>query len=442
MKKAVIRLLALALVFALAYGISCALADGGDWTCENCGQAGNIGNFCFNCAAPRPDSGEWTCPNCGQAGNKGNFCFNCAAARPGSAETTVSNTQTVDEHLEQIPGETEKVKICVQGAEASAYIDNNGKWVPTHVIDGDQSTCWQVSDKKGLKNRVWIQLNIGSEQTVDEIWIKNGFWGHNTEGLEQYSINSRPKDIRIEFLYSGESSFRDGFTCQLKDEAFTDWQRISLNAHHERVTAVKIWVQSKYNASKKKFIHDICLSEVMLVKYGPASGAKPAAGSKAETLYETRPDISGAKLLEKIATRQGPGTQYAETHTYFGDNWQSQRLPVLKKHFNKQNGVWWVQLEFTYNGVPRRLWTGAKRVDVDLDKVKEDKKRGLVHVEPTKAYAGPGIKYYEQGEVLFFEDEIEWYDRESGFVEIDYYDVNREIQRRVWVPESAVSNWH
>ena len=86
MKKAVIRLLALALVAALAYGISCALADGGDWTCENCGQAGNIGNFCFNCAAPRPDSGEWTCPNCGQAGNKGNFCFNCAAARAPGAD--------------------------------------------------------------------------------------------------------------------------------------------------------------------------------------------------------------------------------------------------------------------------------------------------------------------------------------------------------------------
>ncbi len=442
MKKAVIRLLVLALLLALVYSISCALADGGDWTCPSCGQAGNIGNFCYNCAAPRPASGEWTCPSCGQAGNIGNFCYNCAAPRPGSEETAAANTQPVDEHLEQIPGENDKVKICVQEAVASAYIDNRDKWLPSHVIDGDQSTCWQVSDKKGLKGKIWIQLNIGSEQTVDEIWIKNGFWGRNTEGIDQYYMNSRQKDIKIEFQYAGESSFRDAFTHMLRDEVFTDWQRISLNTRHERVTAVKIWVQSKYKANQKKFVHDICLSEVMLVKYAPASSAKPAAAEKAETLYETRPEISGAKLLDKIATRQGPGTQYAETHTYFGDNWDTQRLPVLKKAWNKKNGAWWVQLEFSYQGVPRRLWTGAKRVDVDLDKVKDDKKRGLVHVEPTKAYAGPGVKYYELGEVLFYEDEVDWYDRESGFVEIDYYDVNRKIQRRVWVPESAVSNWH
>ena len=47
-------LLALALVLGL--GVSAALAEG--WTCPNCGQAGNTGNFCFNCGAPRPGEGE------------------------------------------------------------------------------------------------------------------------------------------------------------------------------------------------------------------------------------------------------------------------------------------------------------------------------------------------------------------------------------------------
>ena len=30
--------------------------------------------------------------------------------------------------------------------------------------------------------------------------------------------------------------------------------------------------------------------------------------------------------------------------------------------------------------------------------------------------------------------------RENGFIQVDFYDVNREFMRRIWVPESAVSN--
>ena len=58
----------------------------GEWICQNCGQEGNTGNFCSNCAEPRPqpepDDTTWICPNCGQEGNTGNFCGNCGTARP------------------------------------------------------------------------------------------------------------------------------------------------------------------------------------------------------------------------------------------------------------------------------------------------------------------------------------------------------------------------
>ena len=69
------------LILVLLAGFPSVLADG-SWTCPECGQTGNTGNYCSNCAAARP-SEEWTCPNCGQAGNTGNFCTNCAfAGRP------------------------------------------------------------------------------------------------------------------------------------------------------------------------------------------------------------------------------------------------------------------------------------------------------------------------------------------------------------------------
>lgn len=43
------------------------------WDCE-CGQKGNLGNFCPNCGKQK--SNDWYCSNCGTK-NTGNFCSNC-----------------------------------------------------------------------------------------------------------------------------------------------------------------------------------------------------------------------------------------------------------------------------------------------------------------------------------------------------------------------------
>ena len=56
----------------------CAQADSA-WTCPNCGQADNTGNFCSNCGARKPTVG-WDC-TCGQKGILGNFCSNCGKKR-------------------------------------------------------------------------------------------------------------------------------------------------------------------------------------------------------------------------------------------------------------------------------------------------------------------------------------------------------------------------
>ena len=52
------------------------------WDCPNCGQTGNVGNFCANCGTPKPAPATWDCPNCGQTGNTGNFCANCGTPKP------------------------------------------------------------------------------------------------------------------------------------------------------------------------------------------------------------------------------------------------------------------------------------------------------------------------------------------------------------------------
>ncbi len=52
----------------------------GGWNCSKCGAAGNTGNFCMNCGAPKPAPSGWNCPKCG-ATNTGNFCMNCGAPK-------------------------------------------------------------------------------------------------------------------------------------------------------------------------------------------------------------------------------------------------------------------------------------------------------------------------------------------------------------------------
>ena len=437
MKKAVVRLLSVLLVIALAAGIAGAFAED-EWVCQNCGKAGNTGKFCPECGAAKPNA-DWTCPNCGHAGNTGNFCSECGTARPDGNIQPQQNAQAVDPQLEQIPGETDKVRILLQDVEASSYIenaDNPAKWMPWNAADNDESTCWQFSAKKGLKGKSWISLVIGTARDVDEIWFKNGFWAYNDKGKDQYSINARPKEIQVEFQYAGESGFRDKTKIVLKDEAFKDWQRFSTGLHRN-VTAVRVSIMSTYKGSY--YANDVCLSEVMLVAYAPASTARAPEAAKAATVYESRPEVTGVGLKMKLATRTGPGTEYEEPGTFFGNNWQKQTVRVTGKAWD--GSMWWVQVDFQNGSKAKyRAWTGLKRVDVDIDKVKEVKKRGTLHVDATEAYCGPGKGYAKLGNVLFFEDNIDFYGWENGFVEIDYYDVNREIQRRCWVSEKAVSD--
>ena len=295
--------------------------------------------------------------------NTGRFCPSCGTPRSTDG-TSGAEQQTpqaaVNQNLEQIPGETERVKIRLSGVEASVYIknaDNPTRWLPGNAADGNETTCWQYNGGKGA----WLSLNTRGAEAVDEIWFKNGFWGYNDKGKDQYSINARPKEIKVQFCYEGENNFRDDQKITLKDEWGSDWQRFTLG-HHEGVASVRITVNSIYKGSYYK--NDVCLSEVMLVQYASAANAMPAQEQQAAVVYDSRPEVTGCELLDRLSTRSGPGTQYQEPGTFFrNDTWKGKTVRVLKKATG--NGVWWVQVDFqTDNGNSYRVWTGKKRVDV------------------------------------------------------------------------------
>ena len=428
------RIPALLLIMALGLGILTGTAVAEAWSCPECGQEENNGNFCTNCGAAKPAGSEWTCPGCNMAGNTGNFCPNCGTARPGKSGT--EEQENANPNLEQIPGETDKVMVRLISVDASEFIeqgDDPSRWQPSNAADGNETTCWQHTARNGA----WLELNTGLPETVDEIWFKNGFWAYNTENKDQYSINARPKKVTIQILYNGEKKYREAGKLTLADEWGNDWQRFSLG-HHENVTAVRIVIQSVYKGSF--FKNDVCLSEVMLVQHAPAATAMPARPEQAAVIYESRPDVTGCSLLDQLATRSGPSTIYAEPGTFFYKNnsWKNQTIRVLKKA--KGNGVWWVQVDFQNGkgGKKYRVWTGAKRVDVDLEKLREEIPIGDCDIYPTKnTYWGPG-KEYAAAKVAIRENAVgQLYAIENGYADVEYF-CDDGTSGRVWVPREAV----
>ena len=64
--------------------------------------------------------------------------------------------------------------------------------------------------------------------------------------------------------------------------------------------------------------------------------------------------------IDKLATRDGPGTTYNEKGTY---DVRNTYVRVLTRAWDDRNGIWWVKCVIPYHGENRVLWTGYKRFD-------------------------------------------------------------------------------
>ncbi len=156
------------------------------------------------------------------------------------------------------------------------------------------------------------------------------------------------------------------------------------------------------------------------------------------TQYAYQPAI----LKQRLATRTGPGTQYDEAGSYFQ---QGTLVTVLSKAYDSRNGIWWVQVEFTYNGAPMRAYTGVKRFEsLNLATVPEDTILGNAIINArTQGYYGPSSAYREIDKFVPKGSDCVMYgyatDGLTGYVQIEFYDNDLQKHRRAWVPESAVT---
>lgn len=53
------------------------------WNCTACGEKNQTGDFCVSCGKPKPVN--WTCTTCGASGNSGAFCPGCGSPAPNTS---------------------------------------------------------------------------------------------------------------------------------------------------------------------------------------------------------------------------------------------------------------------------------------------------------------------------------------------------------------------
>ena len=237
---------------------------------------------------------------------------------------------------------------CAEGEAAVASVDATswivGKdpdaYAPHRMIDEDETTAFQFSTKTTPLGQEYLIFYLGGPSDVSTLWIKNGFW-KITDGKDQYVRNSRVKTMTVDFEYDWAETYTDAMTVTLPDDrARRSWTEIGLGKH-ERVTAVRFLIRDIYTGSK--YPNDVCISEVRF----SAGEFVPSDGVYGLT-------------IQKLATRSGPGTQYAEKGTY---NVAGQYIKILTRAWDDRNGIWWVKCEIPYKGALRVLWTGYKRFD-------------------------------------------------------------------------------
>jgi len=308
--------------------------------------------------------------------------------------------------------------LFVHSAVSPSYISATYK--PDHVLDESNGTCWQYNSNQtgGNGYRTHIVLYLASPSRVEVLRVKNGFWTI-TSGIDQYWRNNRVKSAVISFQYEGRYDFTDAIAYTFADRK----EIVDINLGvHEGVIAVKFQVESVYMGNR---FDDVAVTYLGLIGYGGGS-----AGNGANIPYFYGSAIY-ASLNQRMATRTGPNTKYTEPGTY------PQSTDISVYYQTEGNGVMWGMVEFRYNGMWYRLYTGMKRIDayggVPVD---YESYQYMTMVRGTVPRYGPGEAYAAQPDRIPENGLVKVFFQENGYAMIDYEGYSQVI--RGWVPLSAL----
>lgn len=136
-------------------------------------------------------------------------------------------------------------------------------------------------------------------------------------------------------------------------------------------------------------------------------------------------------LTMRLATRTGPGTEYTEPGSFFSKGHQ---VIVHSKVWDDANDIWWVQVEFTYQGSKYRAYTGAKRISANISRIPVEQPLGsCTLIFDADAFAGPGWEYQMWQETICRGTQATLIEVEGSYGHIECWSQYEQMLWRVWV---------
>ena len=146
-----------------------------------------------------------------------------------------------------------------------------------------------------------------------------------------------------------------------------------------------------------------------------------------------------ARTNQRLSTRSGPSTGFSGLADYFDEGGEVVR--VLSRA--NDGTIWWLEIEFEYNGMLVRCYTGLKRIDIAISRVPDDRAGFLYNATVAQdgtAYYGPGTNYKHMPPKLTPAAGTAGcvVKEENGWCCFEYPGEGRETYR-VWLPADVFS---
>lgn len=329
-------------------------------------------------------------------------------------------------------------------------------WNIANLFDGKWSTtmgfvCWSKQATNDIPD---ISLYFANA-TIREIWLRNGFQGDN---LLDYA-RIRQLDVTV---WSGETQlFFKKFrplvdsvdTAERSSTMYDGYQCLDLKQQFQNVTRVDLVIHGWYEGGVKESQYKLQISDMIFLpdrleniygsgifsyNYNYNYNYNPPTQAPTQNPYVTAAPSQGLTVTsnQRIASCSGPGTKYNGTGSYYKAGTQ---VKALTAAYDKGNGIWWIQIELTYDGELRRVYTGVKRLNMNADQVPaEEYPVGYsVTVKEAYGYYGPGNGYAMTGNKIPSGTSGTIWAIEAGFAQFEYTDA-KGILHREWIPESVL----
>ena len=294
-----------------------------------------------------------------------------------------------------------------------------------------------------------------SNVTIRDIWLRNG------TQKDDYTNYARMRRVDVT-IWSGDTVLATKKFDLLTDSVDTaersanmydGYQRLSFKQQYTDVTRVDLEIKAWYHGTKKQSQYQMLISDMLFLPdsleniYGSGIFSydynynyyTPTAVPSGPVVTAAPGQKGGidVKTNQRLATCSGPGTQYNGTGSYFqAGKW----VKALTAAYDNSNKIWWIQVELTYAGKLRRVYTGVKRLNMDALQVPvEEASYGetVVTVEEYGRY-GPGYGYDVTDYKVPVNTIGEIWEIENGYVQFEYKD-SKGTMRRTWIPMSSTT---